>query len=161
MLKADEKAKIIEEFFAQNRQWFELISRNHAPEDSRQDLKQEIRMALWKSLDSYNSSNSSVKTWFYAVARNTAMQFRRRNHDKRRGDARVYADPGYVEQEYDLLQVIEDFMGTLGELDREIFSMFVEGRSYAEISIATGADEANLRKRVSRIKEHFKAIYGS
>ena len=161
MIDAREKERIIEELFAENSHWLGVISRNNAPGDSRQDLAQEIRIALWKSLDQYDGASSSIGTWFYSVARNTAREFKRKNHNSRKRDERVYPSLDFVEQEHDPLRVTEDFIETLGERDRQVFSMFIENLTYAEMSAATGADEANLRKRISRIKERFKQIYGS
>jgi DNA-directed RNA polymerase specialized sigma24 family protein len=37
--------------------------------------------------------------------------------------------------------------------------MYLDCLSYAEMSAALGVDEVNLRKRISRIKEQFKARY--
>jgi DNA-directed RNA polymerase specialized sigma24 family protein len=47
----------------------------------------------------------------------------------------------------------------MGELDRQVFSMYLENFSYADMSSALGVNEVNLRKRVSRIKEQLKAQY--
>jgi DNA-directed RNA polymerase specialized sigma24 family protein len=37
--------------------------------------------------------------------------------------------------------------------------MYIDDLTYAEMSVALSVDEANLRKRVSRIKQQFKAKY--
>jgi len=38
--------------------------------------------------------------------------------------------------------------------------MYLDDISYREMSAKIGIDEANLRKRLSRVKEQFKAVYG-
>ncbi len=158
MIDPREKERLFEEAIAKNKQWLGVIARNNAPIDSWQDLEQEIRIAFWKSLDSYGE-RSSLGTFFLSVAKNTAKKFRRRNHNTRKRDEAVYPNPVYVEQDRDPLRIVEEFTGTLGELDRQVFTMYLDDLSYAEMSAALGVDEVNLRKRVSRIKEQFKAKY--
>jgi DNA-directed RNA polymerase specialized sigma24 family protein len=63
------------------------------------------------------------------------------------------------EQERDPLKIIEQLLYRLGELDRQVFIMYLEDVSYAEMSKALGVDEANLRERVSRIEAHLKRSY--
>ena len=52
------------------------------------DLEQEILIALWKSLDRFDS-RSSLETRLYSLARNTAKDFRRKNHNARERLSRV------------------------------------------------------------------------
>jgi RNA polymerase sigma factor (sigma-70 family) len=154
-----EKERLFEEVIAGNDRWLGVVARNNAPIDSWQDLEQEIRIAFWQSLDSYGGEISDLGKWFFSVARNTAKEFRRQNHRTRKRDEGVYPNPVFVEQDRDELRIVEEFTGTLGELDRQVFTMYIDDLSYAEMSAALGVDEANLRKRMSRIKEQFKAKY--
>jgi RNA polymerase sigma factor (sigma-70 family) len=159
LISPGEKERLLEETLAQHRQCLGVIARNNAPGDSWQDLEQEIRIAFWKSLDRYDGSSSSLGTWFYSVAMNTAREFRRKNRNGKKNEERVDPNSAFAEQDRDELKVVEDFIGSLGGLDREIFTMYLDDYSYAEMSSAIGMDEANLRKRMSRIKGQFKARY--
>jgi len=143
---------------ANNKRWLGFIARNNAPIDNWQDLEQEIRLAFWKSLDSYGE-RSSLETYFFSVAKHAAQKFRLKNHNARRGDESVYPHPIFIEQDRDQPRIIEEFKEMLGELDRKVFTMHLEDLNYAEMSAVLGIDEANLRKRMSRIKSHFKANY--
>ena len=158
MIDPREKERLFEEAIAEYRGYLGVIARNNAPIDSWQDLEQEIRIAFWTSLDSY-AERSSLGTFFFSVARNTARQFRCKNRNTRKRDEGVYPNPVFVEQDRDPLRVVEEFTAMLGELDRRVFIMYLDDLSYAEMSAALGVDEVKLRKRLSRIKEQFKTIY--
>jgi RNA polymerase sigma-70 factor, ECF subfamily len=155
-----EKKRIFEDIIAENDAWLSFIARNNAPIDSCEDLKQEILMAFWESLDSYRE-RSKLKTFLFSVARHTAIDFRRNNHTMKKREKNLYANanPVFVEQDRDLLRIIEEFMGKLAELDRQIFTMHLDALSYPEMSEALGIAEVNLRKRISRIKEQFLSRY--
>ena len=154
-----EKQRAFEEAMARHDGWLAVMARNNAPRDSSEDLEQEIRVAFWESLDTYDCESSRLDTWFFSVARNTTKVFRRKNERTRKGDEAVDSNPVLVEQDPDVLSILEEFAGMLGELDRQVFKMYLDCLSYAEMSVALGVDEVNLRKRVSRIKEQFKARY--
>ena len=158
MIDPREKLRLFEEAIANNKRWLGLIARNNAPIDSWQDLEQEIRIAFWKSLDSYGG-RSSLETFFFSVAKHAATKFRRKNHSARKMDEGIHPHSILVEQDRDPLRAVEEFTAMLGELDRRVFTMHLDDLSYAEMSAALGIDEANLRKRMSRIKEQFKANY--
>ncbi len=104
-----------------------------------------------------NDGLSSPQTWVYAVARNTAVDFRRKNRNQRMRDAAAPPPGEGMEQELDVPRILEDFLETLGALDQQIFLMYLDDLSYAEMASITGVGEANLRKRLSRIREKFKA----
>lgn len=159
MIDHREKEALFEQAIARNRGLLGLIARNNAPLDSWQDLEQEIRIALWKSLDSYDGESSKLDTWFVSVAKNTARDFKRRNHTSRKREEGIDPGPAVVDHARDELRIIEEFSTILGELDRQVFTMYLDDLSYAEMSAALGIEEVNLRKRMSRIKEQFKAIY--
>lgn len=158
MVDPGEKERLFEETVAQNMHWLRIMAKNNASADNWQDLEQEILIALWRSLDRF-SSRSSLETWLYSLARNTAKDFKRRNHNVRERDRRVYPNPGFVEQNHDEMRIVADFIETLNALDRQLFIMYLDDTGYAEMSSATGIDEANLRKRMSRMKEQFKTWY--
>ena len=84
MIDPREKERLFEEAIAKNNYWLGVIARNNAPIDNWEDLEQEIRIAFWKSLDSYGE-RSSLETFFFSVAK----KFRRRNHNTRKRIGRI------------------------------------------------------------------------
>ncbi len=157
MIDLADKEKVIEEIMAQSSQWIRILARDSAPGDSWQDLEQEIYLALWQSLDRF-AGRSSLSTWVYSVAQNTVKNFSRKNHNARERDERAYPTSKLSEQNHDELRILREFIDKLGELDRQVFIMYLDDIGYRGMSEATGIDEPNLRKRLSRIKEQFKAV---
>jgi RNA polymerase sigma factor (sigma-70 family) len=153
-----EKTKLFEETIDRHASWIGLIARNNALMNSWQDLEQDIRMAFWQSMDRYDAKRSGLDTWFFSVANNTVRDFRRTNQNIRKREEAAYPNPVFVEQEWDQIDIFEEYTGKLADYDRQIFTMYLDS-SYAEMSAVLGVNEANLRKRVSRIKEQFKAKY--
>jgi RNA polymerase sigma factor (sigma-70 family) len=153
-----EKEKVIERIMAQSSQWIRGLAKDSAHRDSWQDLEQEIYMALWQSLDRF-TGRSSLSTWVYSVAQNTVKNFSRKNHNAQERNERVHPVSILTEQNHDEARILREFINKLAELDRQVFTMCLDDIGYREMSEATGIDKPNLRKRLSRLKEQFKATY--
>jgi RNA polymerase sigma-70 factor (ECF subfamily) len=153
-----DKESFIENIIDQKGEWLRMMAKTFATSESWQDLEQEIFMALWASLDRFDG-RSSLDTWLYSIVRNTAIDFYRREQGFRKRDERLYPSPGFTEQNHDEMRFIEEFTHRLGDLDRQVFMMYLDDIGYREMSSRTGIDEVNLRKRLSRLKEQFKARY--
>jgi RNA polymerase sigma-70 factor (ECF subfamily) len=153
-----EKESFIENIIDRKGEWLRMMAKTFATGESWQDLEQEMFMDLWKGLDSFRG-RSSVDTWLYTTVRNTAVDFYRRENFLKKGDECLYPSPGFAEQDCDEIRIIEEFAKTLGDLDRQVFMMHLDDIGYRELSSETGVEEATLRKRLSRLKEKFKARY--
>ncbi|MES3008801.1 MAG: sigma-70 family RNA polymerase sigma factor [Pseudomonadota bacterium] len=44
-----------------------------------EEMTQEVMLKVWRKADSFNSSKASVNTWIFTIARNTRIDFIRRN----------------------------------------------------------------------------------
>lgn len=160
MAGVDDKEQFFEELAAANRRRIMAIARAYAPARDRQDLYQEILLQVWKSLGAFQG-RSAPSTWIYRVALNTAITFRRRNAksetqtmpllDPERRGARSY--PG------DEVLVLEDFLHSLGKIDRAVLLLYLEDLSYHDISEVTGLTENHVGVRISRLKKAFAGRY--
>jgi RNA polymerase sigma factor (sigma-70 family) len=159
VIDPQEKNRLFAEALSRYNDWIGVVARNNAPTNSCEDLEQEIRISLWRSLDSFDGERSGLGTWLFLVAQRTAKDFRNKNQKLKKGDEAVYPHPVLVEQNRDQIRIIEDFTSQLGEPDRQVFTMYFDYFNYAEMSAAADIDEATLRKRLSRIKEQFKTKY--
>jgi RNA polymerase sigma-70 factor (ECF subfamily) len=90
----------------------------------RQDLFQEIAVQVWHSVDAFRGE-SSVPTWMYRVALNTAIAWTRKENRHQRGK-----QP---------LAVVEGLL-------------LLDGFSYKEISAIVGITESNVGVKINRIK---------
>lgn len=122
----------------------------------RQDLFQEMAIQLWRSVDSFRG-DSSVTTWIYRVALNTAIAWTRKTgkHDRHNEPIEKFegiltdtvsgaTDPRVVW----LYQQI----ARLREVDRSVALLLLDGLSYREIATITGLSESNVGVRINRIK---------
>ncbi|MBO4600092.1 MAG: RNA polymerase sigma factor [Bacteroidales bacterium] len=129
-------------------------------EQSTEDLYQEIVCALWESYDTFHGQ-SSFSSWLYAVARNTAVAYYRRNH--------LYQpDLSLTDLECDFPDWHDSPNPLVGELyylldqlkadDRHLIGLYIEGYDYAEIAQKMHLNEPAVRTRMSRIKSKLKEI---
>ncbi|MEP6927747.1 MAG: sigma-70 family RNA polymerase sigma factor [Ginsengibacter sp.] len=127
--------------------------------EDRNDLVQEIIYQLWKSFDSF-SQNSSLSTWMYRVAMNVAIY-----HLKitRRKVLTVPMEEKFLDfHETDnsnieeKLQAFRQHLNNLNLLDKGIVILYLENKSYEEISEIVGISISNVGTKLSRIKEKLK-----
>lgn len=121
-----------------------------------EDVYQDILMEIWKSLDRFRGA-SSVHTWLYRIAVNTAINHGRRETrrpiDFRETPADV-ADSGTTEtQETEHRhQQLHRCIALLPEQDRLVVSLLLEDLSYQEIADITGLSVNLVGVRINRIK---------
>ena len=129
-------------------------------EPDRQDLSQEIATQLWRSFPRYDD-RLPFSTWMYRVALNVAISFARRQTVRRRH----HADPERVEEAADPgggaardreLQLLDRFLAGLGELDRALMLLYLDGRRHDAIAEVLGISESNVGTRIGRLKERLK-----
>ena len=118
------------------------------------DLFQEILVRLWLGFDQFEQ-RSSVNTWVYRIALNTAI-----NSDKR-AKRRLQTIPlstdidPYDPQDSSLEQVRQLYalINQLDVMDRGLVLLWLEGIGYDEIAAIMGITVANVGIKLHRIKE--------
>lgn len=128
--------------------------------EDQKDLYQEIVYQLWKSFGSFKG-NSKISTWMYRVAMNTAIAFLNKNKKQ----IQRISSFEFPELPDDANTVIEEqtkqlytAIKQLSLIERGIILLFLEGKSYREISNITGFSESNVGTRMSRIKVKLKQL---
>lgn len=123
------------------------------PEDKR-DLFQEIVLQVWKSRYSFRQE-SKLSTWMYRVALNTAItHFKKEKRLPQQVSMNGIEVPdleGDDEKESmvkELLAAIEN----LDKIDKSVILLYLEEKSYEEISEITGLSKSNVGVRLNRIK---------
>lgn len=133
----------------------------------RQDLIQEITLEAWRTLNNFKN-NCNFSTWLYTIAKNKCIDILRRQ--KRAPNivgleeyAETLADvnntPELVKQLRQAMRY-NAVLSTIEEPLRTLFELYMEGLSYAEISLQSGIDENLLRQWVHRIKQRLYLRYG-
>jgi RNA polymerase sigma-70 factor, ECF subfamily len=135
--------------------------------ERRRDLLQEIHLAVWRSLEVFDS-RCSLRTWVYRVAHNTAVKHVLR--EKRRRFARLKSledvdEPSHplnVEHEVHRATAVERLaalVSRLEPLDRQVILLFLEDLDAAQIAEITGLSRNAVGVRVHRIKQVLRKIF--
>lgn len=144
----------------------ERLARGYeANEARRQDLVQEIHVAIWRSLATFDE-RCSLRTWVYRVAHNVAV-----SHvlgDQKRAlvgleEIEQVADPIAIEQVVERRHTIERLLRlvrSLRPLDRQLLLLYLEGEDAVAIGEVTGLSPSNVATKIHRIKkvlaDHFE-----
>jgi len=130
-------------------------------ECDQEDLSQEIVYQLWKSYGSFRRE-SVFSTWMYKVALNTAFQYIRYNKRRPQVENRsheqidIQYEPGT--QSTDLTKILYNLINQLSPFDKALLMLWLEKKSYSEISGIVGISEKNVSVKIVRIKEKLKKL---
>lgn len=129
-------------------------------DDRRQDLLQEIHLAVWRSLAGFDG-RCSLRTWTYRVAHNVAAShvLRDRRHAARTLvsldalEARSHAVDGQHVADRRLQQGwLLEMVAQLRPVDRQLMLLYLEGMDAASIGEVSGLSPANVSTKIHRIK---------
>lgn len=132
----------------------------------RDDLAQEITYQLWRSFHHFNGS-VKFSTWMYRVALNVAISFYRKTKKNENiielpENAAGIADKREDNHELEKnIVVLQQFINELKELDKALMILYLEEKSYSEISEILGITETNVATRISRIKDKLKQKFST
>jgi RNA polymerase sigma-70 factor, ECF subfamily len=156
------RERLFDDVVSANKRRIIAIARSYARTHEQRDLCQEILLQMWKGLDGFEG-RSAPGTWVYRVALNTAITFRRKNSRRIEPSARPlaesYPEPVAPPSPGNEILILEEFLKSLGKVDRAVFLLYLEDLSYREISEVTGLTENHVGVRISRLKKTFTQRY--
>lgn len=134
-----------------------------SPADA-EDVTQETFVTAWRKLPGLELAGESLLPWLATICRfQSANRLRRNRRDEANiADAVDEAIPDTVNIEAQVITTvlaerIADEVGTLGELDREIFRLCTaEGYAYQAAADALGVTTAVVRNRLSRVRAQLR-----
>ena len=127
----------------------------------RQDLMQDIHLAVWQSLANFRGE-CALRTWVYRVAHNTAathvlkQKRARRSHWVGLEELEGTPDEFDGERFVDQLRVFEKLaviIQRLKPLDRNVLLLYLEGLGASEIADVVGVSANLVAQKVHRAKE--------
>ncbi len=129
----------------------------------REDLINDIIFELWKSFKSFRG-DSKISTWIYRIALNVSMNYKR----YRKNDSLFYPindfrkeeiRPWLIEQDNSPeLEILYECIDELGEINKAIILLYLDGNSHDEIAEITGISKTNVGTKISRIKEQIRNL---
>jgi RNA polymerase sigma-70 factor (ECF subfamily) len=122
----------------------------------RQDLFQEIVIQVWRSVDAFRGE-SSVPTWIYRVALNTAIAWTRKEDRHQRGkqpleSVESWLTTGSTGRSDSRMEWLYAQIAQLKEVDRSVALLMLDGFTYKEIASVVGITESNVGVKINRIK---------
>ena len=123
----------------------------------RDDLWQDIFVAVWRALPGYRR-DASVRTWLYRIAHNVALTWQAR--DRRRRSREVHLDADVPDaDEVDLRRVaLNRAIAQMNPVDRTFTLLWLEGLTASEIEGVTGVKSATVAVRLSRIRKQLTPV---
>ena len=132
-----------------------------ANEALRQELLQEMHLALWRSLPSF-AGRCALRTWVHRVAHNVGATHILR---AQKGGKRVFVTldeaeatlvdrrAEHVHQHRDAASRLLALVHALRPLDRQLMLLYLEGEDATAIAETTGLSPPNVATKIHRIKK--------
>ena len=134
------------------------IGKVYSDEDGFDDLYQEMLINIWRGLKNYKG-DAQISTWLYRVCLNTAMTYQKKEKRKqvfqnRMDESHDLRDesPDWKEKEAEVERLYAA-VRTLKVEDRSIILLYLEEKSYDEISDMIGITKSNVGVKINRIKK--------
>jgi RNA polymerase sigma-70 factor (ECF subfamily) len=152
-----ERNSIFDEWLAGHKGILFKVVRAYAFEHAdRQDLFQEIVIQVWHSVDAFRGE-SSVPTWLYRVALNTAVAWTRKEGRHQRGKQPLELVEGLLATASSgtpdpRVAWLYHQIAQLKDVDRSVALLLLDGFSYKDIAAIVGITESNVGVKINRIK---------
>lgn len=136
----------------------------HSDYSQAEEMTQEVMLKIWNKAGSYTSSKASVNTWIFTIARNTRIDFIRRNE---RAGRQIDIEDIWHEAEspeplLDLQQrrvekIIREALSTLPEEQALVLEKaFIDSKSHNEIAqelaLPLGTVKSRIRLALSKLQ---------
>jgi RNA polymerase sigma-70 factor (ECF subfamily) len=118
----------------------------------REDLFQDIFLAVWRALPAFRG-DSSARTWLYRVAHNVALTWQTR--DRRRQSRETVLREEFQSSDHTDLRrlALNQAIAAMSPGDRTLTLLWLEGLSAAEIEDVTGVKAGTVAVRLSRVRK--------
>lgn len=131
-------------------------------ESDRDDLLQEIAIAIWKALPGFRGE-CSERTFVFRIAQNRSIAFLARSHVQRRASAEQIdvQDPspsvetGMVQEQR--AAGLRKAVQRLPLPYQQVVALLLEGLGYGEIAEVLGISETNVGARLTRARQMLRA----
>ncbi|MEM7152272.1 MAG: sigma-70 family RNA polymerase sigma factor [Myxococcota bacterium] len=129
--------------------------------EDREDLVQDLALALWNALPNYRVE-ASLKVFAYRIATNLAISHlrRRRRVVPERETVDEAPSPEAALDEADRRRALRGAIDALPLSLRQVVVLRLEGLRYVEIGDVLGISEKNVSVRLTRARQHLRDHIG-
>ncbi len=131
----------------------------YAPQGMVEDYFQEVLCNIWSSFDQFDG-RSKHSTWIYRIALYTCISFIRRKQPTSISltfDLSSDEDSALKEQ----IEELHSIINRLGNLDRALILLWLDGYSYEEMTEITGLTLSNVSVKLMRAKDKIKKMFNA
>jgi len=126
-----------------------------------EDYYQEVCLQIWRSKDKFREQ-SEWSTWIYRLSLNVCLTLLKSKKSKNQYFATESLPEELVEDSRaftdEALNQLYTAIKQLSEIDRAVILLYLEDKSYQDISEIIGTNPNNIGVRIKRIKERLKKI---
>lgn len=165
-MREDQDRRYLEAAAAHGGALQRLARASEANPERRRDLLQDMHVALWRSMASYDGL-CSLRTWVYRVAHNVAASHVDKERRLHRGAVTLeeidrLPDAQNLAAELEESQAIERLNALIRRLkspDRQIITLYLEELDAAAIAEITGLSPGAVATRISRLKSQLARLF--
>lgn len=138
-----------------------IIRRIVNDEAQAQDALQDTFVKIWRNIEKYDEKKSQLFTWMYAIARNTALDHKRKigkfhNDDIQKQVDNVLLSTSMNEDALDIRQKLNDIEDKYKDV---IDALFFQGYSQREWSKESGTPLGTIKSRLRVGMRMLKEVY--
>jgi RNA polymerase sigma-70 factor, ECF subfamily len=126
-----------------------------------EDYYQEVCLQIWKSSGHFQEQ-SEWSTWLYRIALNVCLTMlkKKKRNPQHYATEYVPAEVGEDSKAFadESLNHLYAAIRQLSEIDRAVIMLYLDEKSYQEISEIMGTNPNNIGVRINRIKERLKKL---
>lgn len=160
----DENDRLEKEFMTVIREYDRVIYKvcymYTSPNAPLNDLYQDVVLNLWRAYTKFRNE-CKISTWIYRIALNTCISFIRKEKNVPELISLTYQVDWVSERrdpQNDMIRQLYRMINQLGQLDKSIILLYLEEKSYEEISEITGLTITNVATKLNRIKEKLRKM---
>jgi RNA polymerase sigma factor (sigma-70 family) len=134
----------------------------------REDLFQEVLLAIWTALPRFRG-DCSARTWIYRIAHNVAITASVNRNRRRRAElpippdvpARKALEPESQSLARERWELLTEAVRSLRGLNKQVTVLHLEGLSNREIAEVVGLTEGAIATRLSRVRVALSRLVGT
>ena len=167
-IRRREPQALVDVYALYGKRVFSLILRIVHDRQTAEEILQDTFMRLWNRYELYDPEKGALLSWLFRVARNLALDFRRK--ESRRGNFDVVfieGDPELEDLHEDVLSVetafaVRDALSALPSAQKHLIELaYFEGLTHSELAEQTGESLGTVKSRIRLGLKKLRDVLGN